>query len=137
MIGRLGRSLGVHLLLASQRLDDGRIHALESHLSYRIGLRTFSSMESRAVIGVPDAYELPPRPGSGYLRTDVTTLTRFKAAYVSGPYRAAATKTPAHRGRPQLVMPYEAGVPGAALARASPRPRPPTSRRHGEPGARR
>ena len=70
MIGRLGRSLGVHLLLASQRLDDGRIHQLESHLSYRIGLRTFSSMESRAVIGVPDAYELPPAPGSGYMRID-------------------------------------------------------------------
>jgi S-DNA-T family DNA segregation ATPase FtsK/SpoIIIE len=87
MIGRLGRSLGVHLLLASQRLDDGRISQLESHLSYRIGLRTFSAMESRSVIGVPDAYELPPAPGNGYLRTDVSTLIRFKAAYVSGPYR--------------------------------------------------
>ncbi len=94
MIGRLGRSLAVHLLLASQRLDDGRIHQLESHLSYRIGLRTFSSMESRAVIGVPDAYELPPRPGSGYMRTDVSTLIRFKAAYVSRPYRAAPTLMP-------------------------------------------
>ncbi|WP_432838018.1 type VII secretion protein EccCa [Dactylosporangium sp. CA-092794] len=87
MIGRLGRSLGVHLLLASQRIDDGRLGQLESHLSYRIGLRTFSAMESRAVIGVPDAYELPPSPGNGYLRTDVSTLIRFKAAYVSGPYR--------------------------------------------------
>jgi DNA segregation ATPase FtsK/SpoIIIE, S-DNA-T family len=87
MIGRLGRSLGMHLLLASQRVDDGRIGQLESHLSYRIGLRTFSAMESRSVIGVPDAYELPPNPGNGYLRTDVSTLIRFKAAYVSGPYR--------------------------------------------------
>ncbi|NEE37400.1 secretion protein EccC, partial [Streptomyces sp. SID7982] len=52
MIGRLGRSLGVHLLLASQRLDEGRMHQLESHLSYRIGLRTFSAMESRGVLGV-------------------------------------------------------------------------------------
>jgi S-DNA-T family DNA segregation ATPase FtsK/SpoIIIE len=32
-IGRLGRSLGVHLLLASQRLDEGRLRGLESHLS--------------------------------------------------------------------------------------------------------
>ena len=53
-IGRLGRSLGVHLLLASQRLDEGRIHRVEGHLSYRIALRTFSSMESRAVIGVAE-----------------------------------------------------------------------------------
>ena len=41
-IGRLGRSLGLHLLLASQRLEEGRLRGLESHLSYRIGLRTVS-----------------------------------------------------------------------------------------------
>ncbi|WP_406368032.1 type VII secretion protein EccCa [Streptomyces sp. NBC_01546] len=87
MIGRLGRSLGVHLLLASQRLDEGRVHQLESHLSYRIGLRTFSAMESRGVLGVPDAYQLPSQPGNGYLRSDISTLTRFKAAYVSGSYK--------------------------------------------------
>src|SRR5262249_3320133 len=57
MIGRLGRSLGVHLLLASQRLDEGRISQVEGHLSYRIGLRTFSASESRSIIGVSDAYE--------------------------------------------------------------------------------
>ncbi|MER7078182.1 type VII secretion protein EccCa [Saccharopolyspora kobensis] len=89
MIGRLGRSLSVHLLLASQRLDEGRMHQLESHLSYRIGLRTFSAMESRGVLGVPDAHQLPSQPGAGYLKTDVDTLTRFKAAYVSGAYRQA------------------------------------------------
>ncbi|MGP3985811.1 type VII secretion protein EccCa [Streptomyces sp. 3N207] len=87
MIGRLGRSLGVHLLLASQRLDEGRMHQLESHLSYRVGLRTFSAMESRGVLGVPDAYELPPQPGSGYLKSGIEGLTRFRAAYVSGSYQ--------------------------------------------------
>jgi S-DNA-T family DNA segregation ATPase FtsK/SpoIIIE len=87
MIGRLGRSLGVHLLLASQRLDEGRMHQLESHLSYRVGLRTFSAMESRGVLGVPDAYELPPQPGSGFLKSGIEALTRFRAAYVSGAYR--------------------------------------------------
>ncbi|WP_410604742.1 type VII secretion protein EccCa [Amycolatopsis sp. lyj-90] len=92
MIGRLGRSLGVHLLLASQRLDEGRIHKVETHLSYRIGLRTFSAMESRSVIGVPDAYELPNSPGNGYLRPDTQTLVRFKGAYSSGPYRAKQKK---------------------------------------------
>ncbi len=85
MIGRLGRSLAVHLLLASQRLDEGRLRGLDSHLSYRIGLRTFNAGESRSVLGVPDAADLPPLPGSGYLRTDSSTLIRFKSAYVSGP----------------------------------------------------
>lgn len=84
-IGRLGRSLGVHLLLASQRLDESRINRVEGHLSYRVALRTFSSMESRSVIGVANAYELPSAPGNGYLKVDTTNLVRFKAAYVSGP----------------------------------------------------
>jgi S-DNA-T family DNA segregation ATPase FtsK/SpoIIIE len=85
-IGRLGRSLGVHLLLASQRLEEGRLRGLETHLSYRIGLRTFSAMESRSVLGVPDAYELPRSPGHGFLRYATEPLQRFRAAYVSGPY---------------------------------------------------
>ncbi|MET7425263.1 type VII secretion protein EccCa [Dactylosporangium sp. NPDC005555] len=86
-IGRVGRSLGVHLLLASQRLEEGRLRGLETHLSYRLGLRTFSSMESRTVLGVPDAYELPRSPGHGYLKAGTEGLIRFKAAYVSGAYR--------------------------------------------------
>nr|WP_211303637.1 type VII secretion protein EccCa [Pseudosporangium ferrugineum] len=105
MIGRLGRSLAVHLLLASQRVDDGRIGQLESHLSYRIGLRTFSAMESRSVIGVPDAYELPPTPGNGYLRTDVSTLIRFRAAYVSGAHRPAKERAPQEVVQ-QQIAPY-------------------------------
>lgn len=86
-IGRLGRSLGIHLLLASQRLEEGRLRGLETHLSYRVGLRTFSSMDSRAVLGVPDAYELPRAPGHGYLRTGTEGMIRFRAAYVSGVVR--------------------------------------------------
>jgi len=108
MIGRLGRSLGVHLLLASQRIDDGRIHKLESHLSYRIGLRTFSAMESRSVIGVPDAYQLPNAPGNGFLRQDVATLVRFKAAYVSGRYRRRTAEQRQEDVRRQVV-PFSAG----------------------------
>ncbi len=86
-IGRVGRSLGVHLLLASQRLEEGRLRGLDTHLSYRIGLRTFSALESRAVLGVPDAYELPRSPGHGYLKYGTEPLVRFKAAYVSGRFR--------------------------------------------------
>jgi DNA segregation ATPase FtsK/SpoIIIE, S-DNA-T family len=87
-IGRVGRSLGVHLLLASQRLEEGRLRGLDTHLSYRIGLRTFSALESRAVLGVPDAYELPRSPGHGYLKYGTEPLVRFRAAYASGPYRS-------------------------------------------------
>jgi S-DNA-T family DNA segregation ATPase FtsK/SpoIIIE len=92
-IGRIGRSIGVHLLLATQRLEMGKIRGLESHLSYRISLRTFSEGESREAIGVPDAYHLPPEPGSGFLKVDTTVFEKFKAALVSAPYLEPAAET--------------------------------------------
>ncbi|WP_072687338.1 type VII secretion protein EccCa [Rhodococcus marinonascens] len=85
-IGRLGRSLHIHLLLASQRLEEGKLRGLDSHLSYRIGLKTFSANESRTVLGVPDAYHLPATPGAGYLKCDSAEIVRFQASYVSGTY---------------------------------------------------
>jgi S-DNA-T family DNA segregation ATPase FtsK/SpoIIIE len=93
-IGRLGRSLGMHLLLASQRLDEGRLRGLDTHLSYRVCMKTFSASESRAVLGVPDAYHLPGAPGAAYLKTADGELTRFQTAYVSGPYPGARTDAP-------------------------------------------
>ncbi len=87
-VGRLGRSLGMHLLLSSQQLDEGRLRGLEGHLSYRIALRTFSAAESRTVLGVPDAYELPSLPGSAYLKVGTTVYKRFRAALVSEAYKA-------------------------------------------------
>ncbi|WP_432834409.1 type VII secretion protein EccCa [Dactylosporangium sp. CA-092794] len=106
-IGRVGRSLGMHLLLASQRLEEGRLRGLDTHLSYRIGLRTFTSLESRTVLGVPDAYELPKKPGGhGILKSGTEPLTRFKGAYVGGPWRRSGrAATVSVGGRPR-VMPY-------------------------------
>lgn len=99
-IGRLGRSLGMHLLLASQRLDEGRLRGLEAHLSYRVCLKTLSASESRIVLGTLDAYQLPNTPGAGYLRCGGDEPTRFQTAFVSGPLSAprvdvtAATRSP-------------------------------------------
>jgi S-DNA-T family DNA segregation ATPase FtsK/SpoIIIE len=91
-IGRLGRSLGVHLLLASQRLEEGRLRGLESHLSYRVCLKTLSINESRIVLGTSDAYELPSAPGAAYLCVGTDGLIQFQTAYVSGPCRADAQR---------------------------------------------
>ena len=90
-IGRVGRSLGIHLLLASQRLEEGKLRGLDTYLSYRLGLRTFSAAESRIVLGVPDAYSLPTAPGGGYLKVGSTSFERFQASYVSGPAPAPDT----------------------------------------------
>ena len=84
-IGRLGRSLGLHLVLGSQRLDEGRLRGLEAHLAFRIALRTFSEAESHQVLGCPDAALLPRTPGVGILRPGPGQLVRFRSGYVSGP----------------------------------------------------
>ena len=102
-VGRLGRSLGMHLLLSSQQLDEGRLRGLEGHLSYRIALRTFSAAESRIVLGVADAYELPTAPGSAYLKVGTTVYTRFRAALVSQVHIARAPSTVA-KGNPRLFV---------------------------------
>ncbi|MFZ2016766.1 MAG: type VII secretion protein EccCa [Nocardioides sp.] len=114
-IGRLGRSLGIHLLLASQRLEEGRLRGLESHLSYRVALRTFSAQESRAVLGTPDAYELPPVPGLGLLQAGAAAPVRFRAAYVSGP-----PPTPAAAAEPREILHWtvrEVPLPGPVPSR--------------------
>ncbi|HEX6351947.1 type VII secretion protein EccCa [Actinophytocola sp.] len=128
-IGRLGRSLAVHLLLASQRLEEGRLRGLEAHLSYRIGLRTFSASESRAVLGVPDAYQLPAVPGSAYLKTDTETLRRLKTAFVSGelPPRVSGDDTVVSPGRQVLMFTLNRVAPPPKPAKsAAPDPAPAT-----------
>lgn len=84
-IGRIGRSIGVHLLLSSQRIESGRLRGLDTYLSYRIGLRTFSEAESAVVLDTPDAFHLPAIPGYGYLKVDTSVYRRFRSGYVSGP----------------------------------------------------
>ncbi|WP_028709280.1 type VII secretion protein EccC [Propionicicella superfundia] len=84
-IGRIGRSIGIHLLLSSQRIEAGKLRGLDTYLSYRLGLRTFSESESHVVLGTTDAYHLPAQPGYGYLKVDTSVYQRFRAGYVSGP----------------------------------------------------
>ncbi|MEO7001610.1 MAG: type VII secretion protein EccCa [Ktedonobacterales bacterium] len=85
-IGRVGRSLGMHLLLATQRLGEGRIDGLEGHLRYRICLRTFNAQESKQVIGTSDSFYLPSYPGVGYFKVDTDVYQMFKTALVSTQY---------------------------------------------------
>jgi S-DNA-T family DNA segregation ATPase FtsK/SpoIIIE len=123
-IGRVGRSLGMHLLLASQRLDEGRLRGLESHLSYRIALRVFTAMESRAVLGVADAYLLPPVPGSAYLKVDAAAPRRFKVATASTPL--VTGETPDEHGTVELFTadPAPGRPAGRALTAFEPAPTP-------------
>ena len=121
MIGRLGRSLGVHLLLASQRLEEGKLRGLDTHLSYRIGLRTFSAdgepHRARRARRVRAAQRARATATS---RSDTQTMLRFRAAYVSGPYRRAGRSRRRSPGAwcSRQVVPYGVGfVPVARAAR--------------------
>jgi S-DNA-T family DNA segregation ATPase FtsK/SpoIIIE len=108
-LGRVGRSLGIHLLLASQRLDEGRLRGLESHLRYRICLRTYSAVESKLVLGTPDAYLLPSLPGLGYLKVDTERYEQFRAALSSAPVSeedvAVAAPPPVRVFDPSAALP--------------------------------
>ncbi|MBZ5736052.1 hypothetical protein K8Z61_16275 [Nocardioides sp. TRM66260-LWL] len=104
-LGRVGRSLGIHLLVSTQRWEEGRLHGLEAHLSYRIALRTFSETESRAVLGLPDAARLPRAPGHGLLRAD-GVVRPFRSLDLTRP-RPAPTRTV--RSRPLGAAPSDAG----------------------------
>ena len=111
-IGRIGRSIGVHLLLSSQRIEAGKLRGLDSYLSYRVGLRTFSESESSVVLDTPDAFHLPAIPGYGYLKVDTSVYRRFRSGYVSGSVAGAvAPVLDADSGRPQpLLLPTFNGL---------------------------
>ena len=111
-IGRTGRSLGIHLLLATQRLDEGRIRGLEGHLRYRVCLRTFSPEESLVALGTRDAFELPPLPGLGYLKVDAS-MQQFKAALATRAYRERRLLV---EPQPDVVRAFEPTGPGPELA---------------------
>jgi type VII secretion protein EccCa len=94
-ICRVGRSLRVHLLLATQSLNTGgvRIDKLEPNLTYRIALRTTSSAESKAVIGTPEAqYITNKESGVGFLRVGMEDPVKFQSTYTGTNY------VPASRG---------------------------------------
>lgn len=114
-IGRVGRSLGVHLLLASQRLEEGRLRGLEAHLSYRLCLRTFSDMDSRVVLGVGDAFRLPRAPGHGYLKIGTEPMDRFRSAYVSGVYHRLSGIASAETGPTLDLLDYGTGYQAPAI----------------------
>ena len=105
-IGRIGRSIGVQLLLSSQRIEGGKLRGLDTYLSYRLGLRTFSEMESRTVLDTVDAFHLPALPGAGYLKVDTSVYQRFTGALVSGPWRDPQDEPPPVTG--PLVVPVPA-----------------------------
>ena len=90
-IARRGRSLGLHLVLATQRPAGVVSPEIRANTALRIALRVTDSADSIDVIDAPDAAHINRRlPGRAYIRRGSTT-TVAQLARVAGPGRTAST----------------------------------------------
>jgi S-DNA-T family DNA segregation ATPase FtsK/SpoIIIE len=88
-IAQRGRSLGVHLVLATQR-PEGVVSAdIRANANLRICLAVMRDSESRDVIEAPDAARISrTTPGRGYARTGHGELHAFQSGRVGGAAQA-------------------------------------------------
>ena len=84
-IGQRGRSLGVHIVLATQRPSGVVKDALRANTNLRISLRVLDQNDSRDVLGVVTAAQISRRhPGRAIARMGAAELITFQAASVTG-----------------------------------------------------
>ncbi|SOD93646.1 FtsK/SpoIIIE domain-containing protein [Blastococcus haudaquaticus] len=97
-IAQRGRSLGVHLVLATQRPSGVVSPEIRANCSLRICLRTTDEAESRDVLGTPDAAHLPLEiPGRAWLRSGSAPPTALQVARVAGRPAARSADRPTAR----------------------------------------
>ncbi|WNI19852.1 FtsK/SpoIIIE domain-containing protein [Streptomyces sp. ITFR-21] len=85
-----GRSLGVHLVLATQRASGAVTADIRAATNLRIALRASGPAESDDVIDAPDAAHLSPStPGRALVRTGARDLVEMQTARLGGPVAAA------------------------------------------------
>jgi S-DNA-T family DNA segregation ATPase FtsK/SpoIIIE len=84
-IAQRGRSLGVHLLLATQRPGGVVSPEIRANTNMRLSLRVAESAESVDVINSPDAAKIAKStPGRGYARLGEGALVPFQSGRVGG-----------------------------------------------------
>ncbi|WP_045744794.1 FtsK/SpoIIIE domain-containing protein [Actinoplanes rectilineatus] len=84
-IAQRGRSLGIHLILATQRPGGVVSPEIRANTNLRIALRMTDKSESTDVINSPEAASIPKSaPGRAYVRLGQNTLIPFQAARVGG-----------------------------------------------------
>jgi S-DNA-T family DNA segregation ATPase FtsK/SpoIIIE len=96
-IAQRGRSLGVHLVLATQRPGGVVSPEIRANCTLRICLRTTDETDSRDVLGIPDAAYLPvDLPGRAYLRFGSGVPVALQVA------RVASAAGPAVESEPEI-----------------------------------
>ncbi len=84
-ITRLGRALGVSLILAAQR-PTGVTDQMRANIKFRIALRVETRDESSELLRLPDAAYLPSIPGRGYLQVGSESLENIQVGYTGETY---------------------------------------------------
>ena len=92
-IAQRGRSLGIHLLLATQRPQGVINDRIRANTNLRLSLRFSDESESQDVIGTRDAARPGLPPGRAFARTGPGEVVEFQAGYIGG--RAATSSGPA------------------------------------------
>ena len=121
-IAQRGRSLGVHLVLATQRPSGVVSPEIRANCSLRICLRTTDESDSRDVLGSPLAAFLPVRrPGRAYLRAGSAAPRLFQVARVAGGAgRRTAGVRVRRRSWPPAPAPAATAPPDPQTGRARP-----------------
>ncbi|MDX3351908.1 FtsK/SpoIIIE domain-containing protein [Streptomyces sp. ME01-24h] len=84
-IAQRGRSLGIHLVLATQRPSGAVTPDIRANTNLRIALRTTDTSESRDIIDAPDSGDISPgTPGRAYARLGPSALLPFQSGRVGG-----------------------------------------------------
>lgn len=84
-IAQRGRSLGIHLIMATQRPAGVIKDNLRANTNLRVALRMADESDSKDVVDDPIAASFPPSiPGRGIAKTGPGRLVPFQSAYAGG-----------------------------------------------------
>ena len=84
-IAQRGRSLGIHLVLATQRPSGVVSPEIRANTNLRISLRVTDGADSADVLEAPDAARIPKSsPGRGFARLGHGALVPFQAGRIGG-----------------------------------------------------
>ena len=105
-IAAQGRSLGVHLVLATQRPAGAVSADVRANVTARLALRVTDPLESRDIVDCPDAAHLPVnRPGRAILRVGTAPAVRMQCAHTGAKRPTAVVRRAAPFRHPTAAHP--------------------------------
>jgi S-DNA-T family DNA segregation ATPase FtsK/SpoIIIE len=94
-IAQRGRSLGIHLILATQRPAGAVNDNILANTNLRIGLRMLDVSDSSSILGSGEAASIPgPLRGRGFARLGTGGLVEFQSSYSGAPFTAEGGVAP-------------------------------------------